>query len=878
MRALFQRRRHERDLDDELLAWLSLEEQRHLALGSSPQEARHLAELALGGREQVKEKVRSAWRGQAFFDLLRDLHFGLRSLRRKPSYAVVVILTLALGIGANAAIFSMVHGVLIRPLPYPDPGRLALVWFSYDGSEQGRIPASGPELVDLRERTKLFEGLAGIWSSTGALTGEGDPQQLRVGFVTANFFDVLGTAPSLGRSFLGREEGQGENGIQAVILADSLWRNRFGSDPSILGRDIQFDGWPATVVGVMPPGFELQLPPDAGVPTEIDAWLAFPWNVRASPREQSFLRILGRLEPGVTTAQAREEAASLASTLRGEHARYQELGLGLHVVNLQDDAVRHLGPALKALFGGVLLLLLIACINIAHLQVGRFSLRRREIALRATLGASRLRIARQLLVENLALAFLGGTAGVVLGSVALELFSTLLPPGLEGLGSIGLSWPVILYSFLLTLLTAVLSSLVPLLASSDVRNLQPRGTPGAPARGRLPGALVAGEFAMGCLLLIAAGLLLRTLAHTLESDPGFRPVGALSFQVSLPDSRYPDDSARAAAAVQIRDSLARLPGVTGVGAASHLPLDDYPNWYGFVWREGAAEAERSSVMADQRAVTAGYLEALGATLKAGRLITEGDRASQRPVAVVDETLARRLWPGRSALGQRLHLEGYDNGRFVPRQPEVVGVVGHVHHHDLLSRLRGQVFLPHQQNARPVLTWVLRTEGDPTRSIQMIGREIEAIDPELPMAKVRPLTYYVGRAAAAAGFTAALSAGFAIAALLLAAIGAYGVAANSVAQRTHEIGVRLALGARWEEILRAVVGRALVLAAIGLVIGLLASLSLVPVLKNLIHGVSLGDPMTYGAVVFVLLATAGLASFFPALRAARIDPVRCLRGD
>ena len=467
---LFRRGRKESDLDDELTAYLELSENRYLERGLSPQEARRRARLHLGGVEQVKEEVRDAWTGALLDAILRDLRYGVRTLRRNPGFTLIAVLTLALGIGANTAIFSLVHTVLLRPLPYEEPDRLALVWIRFDNAGQSRNPASGPELLDLRERSRLFETLDGVWASTGALTGEGDPEQVQVGFVTSGFFDTLGAGPSMGRAFLPEEEGEDAPG--AIILSDGLWRRRYAADPAILGQSVLYDGHAVTVVGVLPPSLEVRFPADSGVPTGIQAWLPFVWDNRSMPRDLSFIRILGRLGSGATVAQAREELDGVAAQLRSEFTRYEEMGLGLDVVPLQEDVVRQIRPALLALFGGVALVLLIACVNVANLQLGRFGARRKEIAMRAALGASRARIARQLLLESLVLSLTGGAAGVALGWVGLRAMLALRPRGLEQLAEVSLSLPVLGFTLGLSLLTGILFGLAPVLESARIAPME----------------------------------------------------------------------------------------------------------------------------------------------------------------------------------------------------------------------------------------------------------------------------------------------------------------------------------------------------------------------------------------------------------------------
>ncbi len=877
-KALFQRQRHEKDLSDELDSWLAEAEEDYLRQGLSAAEARRKARVALGGKAQVSEQVRHRWRGWSIFEWLVDVRYSWRMLRRRPLFASVIVATLALGIGANAAVFTMMHAVLIQPLPYLQPDRLALVWFGYDDAGQSRNPASGPELADLRQRSRLFEDFGAIWSSTGALTGDGDPEQVRIGYVSANFFDVLGAQPSTGRGFVREEEGAGEQGVQAIVLSDGLFRRRYAGDPSIIGRDILFDGWPATVVGVLPPGFELRFPSGSGVPSALQAFIAFPWEIERSDRGTSFLRVLGRLRPDASLVEAQDELSIIAGQMRSEHARYQELGLSLDVIDLQEDAVRHLRPALLALYAGVVLVLWIACVNVATLTLSRLGERSSEITVRVALGAGRLRLGRQLMIESLTLSFLGGAAGMGLGVLMLRTLPAWLPNGLTELGKLEMSWASVGYGIVLAVGSGVLLGLIPIWRTSQSSSLRERIGSGARRGSWLGHTLVIAEIALSTVLVIGAGLLLRTLVDSLRGDAGFRADQTLSFQVSLPRSRYPDDDARSSLARRIEEAIEQSPGVEAVGASSHLPLDDYPNWYGFVYPPGASAQAQNSLMADQRAATPGYLAALGAEIQTGRWIDGSDRAESRPVAVIDEVLAEQVWPEESAVGRQLYVDAWDNGDFVTRMVEVIGVVGHIHSHDLVRRLRGQVYLPHTQGGRPVLSWVVRGERATGELAQLAVGAVHELDPDLPLAKLRPLGDYVTQAAATERLTSALSVLFAALATLLAALGVYGVGASNVQQRTREIGIRLALGARAGEILRSVVAQGLMLALGGLALGVAGALLSGRLLRSVLHGVEPTDPATFVASIAFLLIASVAASYPAARRAARVDPLRSLRSE
>ena len=871
------RRRFERELDEELRCHLELLADEKASAGAVPEEAARQARLELGGLDQVKEAVRDVRPGAALEAVWQDARYAVRQLSRSPGFSLVAIVTLALGIGANSAIFSVLDAALIQPLPYPDPSRLVMVWPELRAAGQARVPASGPQLTEIRRRSRLLSDVGGIWVGRGSVTGEGDPERVRVGQVTANFLSLLGVAPEAGRTFSTGDEGPAAPRL--AILSDAFWRRRFGGDPRLVGRPMRLDGELYTVVGVMPAGFDVILPSDASVPPGVEVWTPFRDDLSASPRDLSYIRTIARLRPGSTVAQARSELAKIAEGLRAEFREYATQGLGLDAAPLHAEVSRDVRPALLALFGGVGLVVLIACANVANLLLARATRRRREIGLRAALGASRARIVRQLLCESLVLAGAGGALGLAVGWGGLKLLLALRPASLFRILPAGLEPGVVVFTFGLSLATGVLCGLAPALAlarrdlSSALKEGNRGGTPG---RTRPQRVLVLAEVALGFVLLMGAGLLVRTFVKLLGADPGFRPAGVLTFQAALPDARYRDDGARQRLFRQVQERVGALPGVEAVGAVSHLPLDDYPNWYEYYWRDGAPAAEQNVLMADHRAILPGFFGSLGAELVAGRDITAADDAAHPNVIVVDESLARRTWPGQDPLGKRLNVTFIHDGSFDPTRAEVVGVVRPLRYRDLTSDVRGQVYVPYLQSAREQLTFTVRTRGDPGLLSGPIRREVARLDPDLALSRVRPLTEYVAEARKAARFTTAVAGALAGLALMLAGIGIYGVLAYAVAQRTREIGVRMALGGRPRDILGLVAGQAFVLVGAGLAAGLLGSLALTGLLSRLLYGVGPHDLPTILGAALVLAATGALAAYLPARRAMTVDPMVALR--
>jgi len=798
--------------------------------------------------------------------------------RKTPALSALAVLTLALGIGANTAIFSVVNAVLLRPLPYRDPDRLALVWTVLQKAKQTRAPASGPELLELSRRSRLFEAFAGIWVSSGTFTGDGQPEQVKTAFVTSNFFSLLGTNVERGRTFLPSEQGPGS--AKVILLSDALWRERFGADPSIVGRPVRFDGETFTVVGVLPHRFRLVFPPDASVPPDVSAWIPFSDDFAKLPRDLNYIRVIGRLRPGVSAAQAQEEASALARTLRSEFAEYGEPGLDLAVSPLQADAVRRMRPVLLALLAGVALVLVITCVNVANLLLAKTRARRREMTLRAALGASRGRLLRQLLTESLVLAVLGGFAGVATGNLALKLFLVLRPPGLANLDAIPLDSTVLAYTIAISLLAGILFGLPPVaehnrLGLVEALKEEPRI---AGARGKTGLLLVAGEIALSFVLVACAGLTAQTFGRLLQVHPGFEAANVLTFQIPLPAAGYPKDAERTRFVEQFEKAISALPGVRSVGAISHLPFDDYPNWYSYDWPEGTPPAKQTNRMADHRSVGGRLFSSLGVPIPEGRPFDSSDRAEGNRVVIVDDSLAREVWPGQSAVGKKLNVEAEVGGDFIRTWAEVVGVVTHVRFQDLTSEERGQVYLPYAQCPRAVMAFAVRATGDPRNLIEPIRRELARFDRGLPLSRPSLLTDAVARARVACRFTTLLAAALAGIALLLSAVGIYGVLSYLVSQRIREIGVRMALGATRGRVVAMILREGIEIVLAGTAAGVAGALAVTRLISGLLYGVKPFDPATYAATAAVLGIAAILACLLPAWRASRVDPATALRAD
>ncbi|HXZ10822.1 MAG TPA: ABC transporter permease [Candidatus Sulfotelmatobacter sp.] len=870
-------REWEQAASEELRFHIEQQTAANIAAGMTPEDARRQAVLQLGAVEGVKEAIREQRRGFWLETLAADMRYALRMLRKNPGFTCVVVLTLAFGIGANTAIFSVLDAVILKPLPYPQADRVALIWTDLKSAGQTRAPFSAPDMFDIERRSRLIQSVGGIWVGSAALTGTGEPEQIRIGLVMDDFLTVLGVPPARGRLFVAQDALPGA--ATSVILSDGLWRRRFGADPSIIGHSAKIDGQECTVIGVMPESFRLIFPPDAGIPPDVQAWAPYPHDPSIFPRDLNFLRVIARLRAGVTYSQASQEVASIAAQLRAENVANSKQGEDFEILPLQRDAIREIRPALLALFAGVGFVLLIACTNVANLLLSRAETRCREIALRTALGATRSRIVRQLLTETLLLALFGGAAGLLLGWWGMHWVLSLRPKSLGAMEAVHFNLTVLGYAFLVSLAAGILFGLAPAAESSRmdlVDTLRSGGKGLVSGKGRFRRLLVAVEVALGFVLLIGSGLMVRTFASLTRVDPGFLPDRLLTFQIAPPGARYPKDADRVRLFEQLRKNIAAVPGVESAGAVSHLPFDDSHNWYSYYWREGAPLQDQNTLLADHRAVTPGYFHALGAPFIAGRDFDDSDDLTRRRVIIVDDLLARRTWPGESAVGKKLNVELFSNGNFSPGPADVIGVVKHVRSLQLTEEGRPQVYEPYAQSPREQLAFVVRSSGAPESLAGAIRAEVDKIDRDLALAKVRPMNAFIHDARAATRFTMLLAGALAVLALALASIGIYGVTAYSVAQRRNEIGIRRALGAQPREVLALVVSQGMVSVLAGIVLGSALSFLLTPALSSLLFGVRPSDFATFSGVAVFLCLVGLLACYVPARRAARVDPMTALR--
>lgn len=828
----------------------------------------------------------------------RDVRFAARALRQSPGFTAIAVLTLATGIGASSAIFSVVNAVLIDAPPYRDPDRLVLLWHRMLGLGSERTRISGPDVIEYEEAAASFEGFA-FMSGTAdlVLEAQGTEEHARIGLVTADFFSILGIDPVAGRTFR-PEEALLPSGALAdstfnpppsvVLLSYGLWQRRFGGDPGAIGRVVRLSGAPMTIVGVLPPGFELLLPPDAGIERHADAWTPLRIPLASFRRAQGLRDqdsdntgvVIGRLKAGVGIERARAEMETIAARQRAEVPHYRNADMRIELAPIQEDAVRHARPGLLALLGAVGFVLLIACLNIATLLLARGASRRSEMALRSTLGASRWRLVRQVLTESMLLAAAGVALGILIAVWGVDLLLAVGPQDLPGLGGVGVDGTVIAFTLVSMVAAALLFGAAPAWAlawRADAEALKEAGArAGGGRQTRLRSGLVVTEIALSLALLAGAGLMLRSFASLQRVDPGFEPEGLLTFQVTLPGASVGGPAARAAYMTRLEEEIRRIPGVDAVGLVGGLPLSGRPftQPYGL---EGAPERDWTRNEANFRVISAEYFEAMGTHLLAGRFFTAAENLIEdERVVIVDAKLARRVSPDGSAVGHRIGipLDG------APVWATVVGVVEDVRFEDLKRPGRETIYAPYRQEASRTVTLAVRSDRVLRALIPAIrraARDLET-DTPIPLHGFRGMEAYVARALAPNRFALTLLSAFAGLALILAVLGLFGLISHAVSRRTREFGVRLALGASGGRIMRQVLGRGLKLAALGVALGIVLAFATSRTLSTLLFGVSGTDAPTYALVAVVLVAIAALACWIPARRAATVEPAVALRHE
>ncbi len=797
--------------------------------------------------------------------LLRDIRYGIRSLVKRPGFTIVALIALALGIGANTAIFSLVNAVLLRPLPFAEPDRLVWMWGNIRGGGN-RASVSPPDFLDYRKDNKTFEEFAASNSIPLALnlTGSGEPERLSASTITGNYFQALGAKPLLGRTFVLENEQPGNDMV--VVLSYALWQKRFGGDPEIVGKTITLDGTAREVIGVMPQHFSF--PHAAGVWVPIN----FDIDPEMKIRRAHFMRPIGKLKEGVTLAQAQADLDVLARRLEEQYPD-SNTGWGLRLVPLREKLVGNTRPTLFILLGAVGFVLLIACANVANLLLVRAADRQKEIALRTALGAGRFRIIRQMITESVLLSLVGGTFGTLLAFWGVDLLVTLSADNIPSTAQVRIDANVLGFTLLISLFTGVLFGLAPALRTLKLNLIDSlkeggRSSSEGARRNYTRSVLVVIESAVAVVLLVGAGLLVRSLIQLQNVSPGFDAHNVLTMSVQLSRQKYSTPEKAVNFFQEVESRLRGLPGVESVGLVTELPLSGQPNDMPFMVEGRPPVTIDQAFGADFRRVNQHYLRTLRIPLLRGRNFTEQEVRQSAKVIIISELLANQVFPNEDPLGKRLALVMWD-------QPfEIIGIAGDIRHRALETEPLPAMYLPTYETPRANL--VIRTQGDPTSITAAVRKEVHAIDPDQPVADVKTMEQWMDTAVAAPRYRTVLLGLFALLALVLASTGIYGVMSYSVAQRTHEIGVRMALGARQLDVLKLVVLQGMGLVLIGVVVGLVGAVALTRVMSSLLFGIGAKDPVTFAVVATLLTLVALVACYVPARRATKVDPLVALR--
>jgi putative ABC transport system permease protein len=874
-------RRRDEDLDEEIRSHLEMAARDRVERGEDAEQAAAAARREFGNVGLVKEVTRETWGWVWLEQAAQDARYAARTMLKHRAFMATAMLTLAIGIGASTAIFSVVNAVELRPLPFRDPEALVMLWERDPAEGYERNAVAPPNFLDWQQRSRAFALMAAFSpGETFNLAGDAQPERVEGARVSATVFDVLGVTPALGRAFLADDERPGAERV--ALLSHDLWVRRYGADPGVVGRTISINGAPSTVVGVMPAGFEFPGGTGAvlGGSSNPRARVWVPLALTANElgqRSNHWLQVVARLGPGVSVEQAAAEMDAVERRIHEEHPD-DYVGSQVTIDRLSDQVAGGVRAPLGLLLTAVVCVLLIGCVNVANLLLARAPTRRQEIAIRTALGASRRRVLRQLLTESVLLALGGGALGLALAGVGLRVLTQALPADFPRLGEIAIDGRVLGVTLGVCVLTGLLFGLAPAYAASTtdlVGGLKEGGRSSATgvAGSRTRSVLVVIEIALAVVLVTCAALTARSFVRLRQVDPGFDPGKVLTAEISLSPATYPTRARRAEFVARIVDAAERLPAARAVGAVTSLPLSGNNMNFAFDVEGRPTTADGRSPSADLRAVTPGYFAAMGIRVLRGRVFSRADDANAPPVLVVNETLARHYFPGEDPIGKRAKL-GVNNFT-----GEIVGVVEDVRHGGLAAEVHEEVYCPYAQTPFwPTMTIVVKCDGDPAALAGPLRDQVLALDAEQPLAKVRTMEQVLADSVAAPRLRAGLLAMFGGVALVLAALGIYGVASYAVAQRRHEIGVRVALGAERRDVLRLVLGKGIGLTLVGLAVGLAASLGLARTISSLLYGVSPFDPLTFVGTPLVLFVVAVLANYVPARRATRVDPLVALRDE
>jgi predicted permease len=888
LRSLFRWAQADQELDDELRDHLERNIQQYVAQGMTQEEARRRARLDLGGIEQTKEKCRDARRVNWIQDFVQDLHVSLRMLHNSAGFTVVAIVTLALGIGASTAIFSIVNAVLLSPLPFPEPDRLVRIAFNEPGLGLRGVPFSVPELDDLRNRAGIFTDVSTIGSASVNVTGTSHPERLEFLVTHPNYFSMLGVTPQIGRLFGPQDFALGFAPV--AVISDGLWRRSYGADPRVIGRTIRLDNDPYTIIGVLPPEFRHPGPTVSGNPEEFST-AGFSADPAPPPaRSTRFMpACMGRLKPGITLQQAQARLTAMAAQIRYDFPTDYppQNQWTIEIQPLQKALVGNVRPMLLVLLGAVILIVLIVSLNIANLLLARASGRQQEMAVRCALGATRGRMIRQMLTESMLLSVIGGAGGVLTTVGTIGFILRLVPSNIPRLNEVRIDWVVLAFALAISVLTGLAFGLAPALQSakaafSSAIREGARGSGSSAKTGRLRDTLIVSELAFAVVLMVAAGLLLRTLRGLLQEDPGFNPTQVVAANLPLPEPNDPKADPYLSLAQQTafkRELLRRMRAIPGIKLAaitSALPTTDltlHPaESIDALAIEDSPVESSLDLRAERIRISPDYFKVMQTALLGGRFFTDGDQDGKQPVAIIDETTARKYWANRDPLGHTLRF-GQD-----PTRPRitVVGIVGDIKNDGLDTAGVPHIYVPMYQSLDRDLSVVLQTSLPAKILEPQIRQEIQSIDPGLPVFNVSSMNDVLDRSLASRRFSAELVGGFAGVALLLASIGIYGLLAYMVGQRSREIGIRMALGARRWDVLKLILGKGVLLASVGIVAGAIVSAATASMMASLLYGVQPHDLLVFVAVPLLLFAVAVLASYLPARRATKLDPIVALR--
>src|SRR5215472_15179370 len=879
LRSLFRWAQADQELDDELRDHIERRTEEYTAQGMTQQDARRRARFDLGGIEQTKEKCRDARRVNWIQDLVQDLSFGLRMLRKSPGFSVVAILTLALGIGANTAIFWVVDSVLLRPLPYADPASLVMVWENSSQHPSPHNTVSPPDFLDWSSRNAVFSGMAAIFDQRANLTGNGLPEEIVLQDVSANFFSVLGVNTVLGAGFTAENGQPGHDNV--VVLSFGFWKERYASDHSIVGKTIVLNGHPLSVVGVAPEGFNWFIKDGSLTGAKPQMWS--PWIIPDTFRDRKnvgrFMTVVARLKPGRALPQAQADMNTVAAQIAREYPDFNGYW-GVNVLPLRQQISGDLRPALLVLFGAVGFVLLIACANVSSLLLARAAAREREMAVRTAIGASPWRIACQLLTESVLLAAIGGGLGVVLAVWGTNALLAASPQNLLDMRSVAVDVRVLVFAAGSTLLAGILFGFLPsyISAHSQISEALKEGGRGSVGKhhGMGRSAFVVLQMCLALVLLAGSGLLIRSFIRLVGVDPGFDSSHLLTFKVSLPSSKYRTDAPRLVFFQQLLSRLSHLPGVRAVTMNSFPPFSGLGAATGVHLLGQPPRSLMDLPVAAVRVVGPHYFDSMGIPLMAGRTFTEQELTEARHVVVINQAFADKYMSGANPLGQKavIFMKSLEESQNSPS--EIIGVVGDVRQMGLETPGEPTVYWPHPELVYSEITILVRTANDPLALVSAVRNELQQMDPEQPMAAVATMDQLLGDSLSRSRFTMLLLGIFAAIALLLASVGIYGVIAYGVAQRTQEFGIRIALGAGRRDVLRLVFGQGTRLALFGIGLGIIFALALTKFLATLLYGTSPTDPLTFVAVACLLILVSLAACYVPARRAMRVDPMVALR--